>query len=274
MFASQNVQFETLTPTISTMVLPETEITARVNTTTATSVGEGGGEGGSAPRDQASFVNNGQFLDVVLNEENAFTSPQMVASKINEQNKLDGNKSLTMALQLTTEKTTLSPCIDLDRLSLITTTNRVNWWPGGPAPYGQQSAIDRTQDVSTLPNGDQNDAVYITRLARLGSEARSLKVDFQITRHPSTEVRVYYRAFKAGDTADPNTLGWELVGEPLTTQNQQYDSSPTDEYLWKDYAYEKKGLNFNAFQLKIVMRSKNQARVPLIADLRAIALAT
>ena len=273
-FASQNVQFETLTPTISTMVLPETEITARVNTTTATSVGEGGGEGGSAPRDQASFVNNGQFLDVVLNEENAFTSPQMVASKINEQNKLDGNKSLTMALQLTTEKSTLSPCIDLDRLSLITTTNRVNWWPGGPAPYGQQSAIDRTQDVSTLPNGDQNDAVYITRLARLGSEARSLKVDFQITRHPSTEVRVYYRAFKAGDTADPNTLGWELVGEPLTTQNQQYDSSPTDEYLWKDYAYEKKGLNFNAFQLKIVMRSKNQARVPLIADLRAIALAT
>ena len=116
--------------------------------------------------------------------------------------------------------------------------------------------------------------MYITRLARLGSEARSLKVDFQITRHPSTEVRVYYRAFKAGDTADPNTLGWELVGEPLTTQNQQYDSSPTDEYLWKDYAYEKKGLNFNAFQLKIVMRSKNQARVPLIADLRAIALAT
>ena len=273
-FASQNVQFECLTPTISTMVLPETEITARVNTTTATSVGEGGGEGGSAPRDQASFINNGQYLDVVLNEENHFTTPQMVASKINEQNKLDGNKSLTMALQLTTEKSSLSPCIDLDRLSLITTTNRVNWWPGGPAPYGQQSAIDRTQDVSTLPNGDQNDAVYITRLARLGSEARSLKVDFQITRHPATEVRVYYRAFKAGDTADPNTLGWELVGEPLTTQNQQYDSTPTDEYLWKDYAYEKKGLTFNAFQLKIVMRSKNQARVPLIADLRAIALAT
>ena len=273
-FASQNVQFETVTPSISTMVLPETEITARVNTTTATSVGDGGGEGGSAARDQASFINNGQFLDVVLNQENAFTSPQMVASKINEQNKLDGNKSMTLALQMTTEKSTLSPCIDLDRLSIITTTNRINWWPGGPAPYGQQALIDRTQDVSTLPTGDQNDAVYVTRLARLGSEARSLKVDFQITRHPATEVRVYYRAFKAGDTADPNTIGWEMIGEPVTTQNQQYDSTPTDEYLWKDYAYEKKGLNFNAFQLKIVMRSKNQARVPLLADLRAIALAT
>ena len=38
-WASQNVQFETLTPTISTMVLPETQVTARVNTTTATSIG-------------------------------------------------------------------------------------------------------------------------------------------------------------------------------------------------------------------------------------------
>ena len=273
-WASQNVQFELITPTISTMVLPETDITARVNTTTATSVGDGGGEGASSPRDQNSFINNGNYLDIVLNQQNQFTSPQMIASKINEQNKLDGNKSLTLALELTTEKMNLSPCVDLDRLSLITTTNRVNWWPGGPAPYGQQALIDRTQDVSTLPTGDQNDAVYITRLARLGSEARSLKVDFQITRHPATEVRVYYRAFKAGDTADPNTLGWELIGEPVTTQNQQYDSTPTDEYLWKDYAYEKKGLTFNAFQLKIVMRSRNQARVPLLADLRAIALAT
>ena len=273
-WGTQNVQFECLTPTVSTMQLPETEIIARVNTTTATSVGDGGGEGGSSPRDQSSFINNGTYYDVVLNEENSFTSPQMIASKVNEQNKLDGNKSLTMAITLSTEKEALSPAIDLDRMSLITTTNRVNTWPGGPSPYGQQGDIDRTQDVSTLPTGDQNDAVYITRLARLGSEARAIKVDFQITRHPQTEVRIYYRAFKTGDNADPNNVGWSPIGDPITTLNQDYDTSPTDEYLWKDYAYEKKGLSFNAFQLKIVMRSKNQARVPLIADLRAIALAT
>ena len=35
-FATQNVQFETLTPTVSTMNLPETTITARINTTSAT----------------------------------------------------------------------------------------------------------------------------------------------------------------------------------------------------------------------------------------------
>ena len=269
-WASQNVQFETLTPTVSTMVLPETQVTARVNTTTATSIGNG-----STLVDQNSFINSGQYLDVVLNQENAFFQPQMVCSKINEQNKLDGNKSFTMAITLNTEKDTLSPCIDLDRMSLITTSNRVNWWPGGPEPYGQQNNIDMTADVSTLPQGDQNDAVYITRLARLGSEARSLKIDFQTTRHPSTEIRVYYKAFKTGDATDPATIGWTYVGAPLETANAvDYDTSATDENLWKDYPYEVRGLQFNAFQIKIVMRSKNQARIPLIADLRAIALAT
>jgi len=269
-WASQNVQFESLTPTVSTMVLPETSITARVNTTTATSIGNG-----STVVDQNSFINSGQYLDVVLNQLNQFEQPQMVCSKINEQNKLDGNKSFNMALVLTTEKETLSPCIDLDRLSLITTSNRVNYWPGGPEPYGQQNNIDTTQDVSTLPQGDQNDAVYITRLARLGSEARSLKIDFQTTRHPSTEIRLYYKAFKTGDNTDPATIGWTYVGDPLQSANAvDYDTTPTDEYLWKDYPYEVRGLSFNAFQIKIVMRSKNQARVPLIADLRAIALAT
>ena len=270
-YSSQNVQFETITPTVSTMVMADTNLSARLNTTTATSVGDG-----SSIVDQNSFINNGTYVDIVLNEQNQFTAPQMVASKINEQNKLDGNKSLTMSIMLETDKTSLSPCIDLDRVSLITTSNRVNMWPGGQSTYGQQSQIDRDQDVSTLAIGDQNDAVYITRLARLGKEARSLKIDFQVTRHPATELRIYYKAFKVGDATDPNTIGWTQMGLPTSNQNlgEAYDTTPTEEYLWKDYTYEARGLNFNAFQVKIVMRSKNQARVPLIADLRSIALAT
>ena len=268
-YASQNVQFETLTPSISVMDLPETTITARANTTSATSVGDGGGEGGSSPRDQASFINDGSYIPVTLNDRNIFSNPRMICSYVNEQNKLSGAKSFTLKVDLSTEKSTLSPVVDLDRCSLITTSNRINEWPGGPSPYGQQNAIDRTQDVSTLPSGDQNDAVYITRLARLIRESRSLRVDFQMSRPPEAEVRIYYRAFSIGTNDDINSIGWTLMPLPA-----QYDSSPSEEILWKDYYYEATGLNFNAFQIKIVMRSSSQARVPLIADLRAIALAT
>ena len=268
-YATQNVQFETLTPTISVMDLPETDITARINTTSATSVGDGGGEGGSSPRDQASFINDGSYVPITLNDLNFFPNPRMICSYINEQNKLNGAKSLTLKIDLSTEKSTLSPVVDLDRCSLITTTNRINEWPGGPQPYGQQGLIDTTQDVSLLPTGDQNDAVYITRLARLIRESRSLRVDFQMSRPPEAEVRIYYRTFNIGTNEDADSIGWSLMPLP-----EQYDSSPSEEILWKDYYYEVTGLNFNAFQLKIVMRSSSQAKIPLIADLRAIALAT
>ena len=117
----------------------------------------------------------------------------MVCSEVNELAKLNGEKSLTMLIDLSTEKSTLSPVVDLDRCSLITTTNRINKY--GPDAYGQQSQIDTTQDVSQLPFGDQNDAVYITRLARLIRESRSLRVDFQMSRPPEAEVRIYYRVF-------------------------------------------------------------------------------
>jgi hypothetical protein len=268
-FASQNVQFETLTPTVSVMNMPETDITARINTTTATSVGDGGGEGGSSPRDQASFVNDGSYIPITLNDLNFFPNPKMVASEVNENSKLDGQKSLTMLIDLSTTKSTLSPVVDLDRCSLITTSNRINEWPGGSSPYGQQGLIDRTQDVSLLPLGDQNDCVYITRLARLIRESRSLRVDFQMSRPPEADVRIYYRAFSTGTNEDLDSIGWVQMDKPL-----QYDDSPSEEILWKDYYYEVSGLNFNAFQLKFVLRSSSQARVPLIADLRAIALAT
>ena len=268
-FATQNTQFETLTPTISVMNMPETTITSRINTTTGTSVGDGGGEGGSTPRDQNSFVNDGSYQTITINDLNFFPNPKLVCSEVNELAKLDGQKSLTMAIDLSTTKSTLSPVVDLDRCSLITTSNRINNWPGGPSPYGQQGQIDRTQDVSTLPFGDQNDCVYITRLARLIRESRSLRVDFQMSRPPEAEVRIYYRAFSTGTNDDINSLGWTMMPLPL-----QYDASASEEILWKDYYYEVSGLNFNAFQLKIVMKSTSQARIPLIADLRAIALAT
>jgi hypothetical protein len=90
-----------------------------------------------------------------------------------------------------------------------------------------------------------------------------------MSRPPEAEVRIYYRAFSTGTNDDINSLGWTLMPLPL-----QYDASPSEEILWKDYYYEVSGLNFNAFQLKIVMKSTSQARIPLIADLRAIALAT
>ena len=260
--ASQNFQFETLRPSVANLVFPETSIVARVNTTSGTSVGDG-----TTVVDQASFVNNGTYYDITLNTENYFTTPQLICSKVNEDNKLGGNKSISLDLTLHTDNANVSPYVDLDRTSLITVSNRINQWPGGPQPLGINSLIEATADVSLEPSGDQNDAVYLTRIANLAQLSRTLKIDFGCYRPQGTEVRVYIKTYESGSEVDPNTINFVEV-------QPKGSIAASDVFEFRDYSYEAVGLNFNAFQVKIVLRSKNQATVPQVIDFRSTALAT
>ena len=260
--ASQNYQFETLRPSVANLVFPETSIVSRVNTTSSTSVGDG-----TAVVDQASFVNNGAYYDITLNTENYFATPQMICSKVNEDNKLGGNKSISLDCTLNTENPNVSPYVDLDRTSLITISNRINYWPGGPQPLGINSLIESTANVSLEPSGDQNDAVYLTRIANLAQLSRTLKIDFGCYRPQGTETRVYIKTFESGSEVDPNTINFVEIQPKVAIP-------ASDVFEFRDYSYEATGLNFNAFQVKIVMRSRNQASVPQIIDFRSTALAT
>ena len=105
--ATQNIQFETITPNLQTMTPPGTNIGARVRTISATSVD------GS----EQSFVDQG-FQAVSVTGQTHFETPRMVASKVNEDRQLSelpGNKSLTLEVLMTSKSRNVSPVIDLDR---------------------------------------------------------------------------------------------------------------------------------------------------------------
>ena len=118
--ATQNIQYEILVPQIQKLLLPKTDMTARVNTITGTSINDG------VTMSQNSFSNTGAFLDVNLDEDNYFTSPQLICSQANESAELSGEKSIRMDLTLTTESTTVTPVLDTDRLSITMVSNRIN----------------------------------------------------------------------------------------------------------------------------------------------------
>ena len=268
--ATQNLPFEVLTPNIKSLVLPKTSMTARANTVSGTSMGTGR----AADMDQQSFINDGSFNEVILNEENYYTNPRLICSQLNENNELSGNKSFTMEIIMGSELENVSPVVDLDRASLITTSNRINNMTAGlntgtgyTMEYGQ-SGWATLDDPSLVAKGDPNEAIYITRLTRLATKATSLQVTFSSTRHTDCTFGIYYKALSIGDSTPLDESQWINIGGQTN-----YTSTATEEELWKDYAYEQKGLDFNAFQIKIVMKSTNQARVPLIADFRATALA-
>jgi len=247
--ATQNVQFDLLTPQFAKVAFPETSINARAQIITGTSIGNG-----TTAVDQESFVNDGQFLDLSLDAANYFDTPRMVASKLNEDEELSGNKSLRMELTLDSTKPYLTPYIDLDRASIITTMNRIN----NPV----------NKDISLKATGDIHEAVYITKIATLANNSGAIKVFFSAFRPEDTELLVLYRVRPVGSTASIQQIDYSyfptnLSSIPGTTRLEKYF----------DYSYEVQGLKFDQYQIKVVMRSPVQCKVPILSDFRAIALA-
>ena len=118
--SSTNIMFGAAVPTFH-ILNPgsETETTAQIRTISGTSVG------GS----EVSFVDQG-FENVQINEYNDFSTPRMVASKVNEDAYLDNlprNKSLTVNLTLNKNaSSTLSPIIRTDTAFVELINHRLN----------------------------------------------------------------------------------------------------------------------------------------------------
>ena len=247
--ASQNIQYEVLTPQIQKVLLPKTSMEGAVNTISGTSINDG------SALSQNSFANTGEFFDVVLNDYNEFLSPQLICSQINESTELNGSKSFRLDLTLKSLKSNVSPVIDTDRMSIITTSNRIN------SPSNINSAL--------LPVGDEHEAAYITKIATLTNPSGAIKLMFAGSRPPDTHIKPLYRVLPAGSTDNIETLGWEF----FPTGGDSVIPATTEEEVYRDYAYEVSGLDFTQYQIKILFVSPNQASIPKIMDLRAIALA-
>jgi hypothetical protein len=248
--ASQNVPFEVITPNISNIVLSDTQLYARINRISGTSIGSNG-------QQEPSFINTNTYENVVLNTSNYLPNQSLILSSINEQAKLAGEKSFTMELLMESTKDTLSPVIDLDRCSIITTSNRIN----NPDNW----------DLARLPEGDPHESVYITKTVSLDEQvSRSIRVMFDAYRPSDTQIRVLYRVVPVGFAGDENTLLWQFFnadGGPDKAVN------PVNDYLFKPYEYNANDLEFSKFQIKIVLASPNQSLVPQIKYFRAIAAA-
>ena len=272
---TQNTQFEAITPNIEYMSPRDTTLDARVRTVSATSV----------DGTEVSFLDQG-FQDVEINGTTYFDTPRLVASKVNEDQNLTslpGSKSLTMELVLKTEDTNVSPVIDTDRISVVTTTNRVN------RPVTNYVDDNRVTDKS---DRDPNQAVYISKRVDLENPASFLQVKLAGHQPPGSDFRVLYKLFRP-DTIDEeqpyelfpgfanltDTTGdgfGDRVKDPRDNDGLPDKKVPLAKEVddFRDYQYTAKDLkNFTGFQIKIIMTSTDQSKVPKIRDLRGIAFA-
>ena len=217
-------------------------------------------------------------MDVTLDDMNHFETPRMVASKINEDRQLDdlpGNKSMTFEFAMTSVDDNVSPAIDLDRVSAILTTNRIN---NPVSDFASDPRVNQTGE-------DPCAATYVSNLIVLENPATSLKVQFAGYRRDSSDIRVMYKVLSEGESENSFEKDFELFpgfaniddnGNVInkTNNNGKPDNpvTPSASETFKDYEFTIEEIPpFTRFQVKIDMIGTNQAQPPYIKDLRAIA---
>jgi hypothetical protein len=264
--ATQNITFNSIRPNVQTLLPETTSIGARIRTTTGTSVNG----------TEISFADRG-FEGISLNSTNQLNETSAIYSKVNELSNLTtlpGNRSFTMELLLSTGDRKVSPMIDLHRVNIITTMNRIN------NPVSDFVLEPRVNQL----NGDPNAAIYVSKLVKLQKSADSLKVLFDAYRHSTNDIRVMYRLLR-NDTPDSQQLyeffpGYDNLDENGNVINSSKNNGRSDRFVqasntlddFGNYEFTGKNITpFNGFQIKIIMTGTNQSYVPLIRDLRAIA---
>ena len=270
--SSENIPFEVVKPIVQNVTPTNTNINAQIRTITASSI-----DGSEQP-----YLDKG-FEEISLTTNNYMSSPRMIASRINETTSLPtlpDNKSFTLNLSMESNTGLLSPIVDLDRVGVILTSNRLN-----------QPITDYITDnrVNTLKD-DPNAFVYASQPVTLENGATSIKIHLEAHINVTSDIRAFYAIAE-----DPND---ELIYRPfpgynnLLSTGQVIDPAKNDglpdklhaktdviaytssQVVWNDYEFTIDNLpTFRIWSIKLIGTGTNQAQPPRMKNLRVLALA-
>jgi hypothetical protein len=132
-YATFNRKFEILYPQIHYLTVTGTKIESSVKTTNIIPVD-------SQTTNYVSYSQTVDYEKTFLNESHYFANQKVVASRINESlNNL--TRSLTYKIVLTSEKSYLSPVIDLSSASVKSSTNRIESGAGQENRFGRRDQV-------------------------------------------------------------------------------------------------------------------------------------
>ena len=270
--ATENAQYDVSTTNMGLLVPARTKIDAGFLTTTGTSP-----NGSETP-----FTKSTTSRTLPLQDNYYWDTTNLVASEINETNEMSGTKSLSVPMTLSSDLDALSPVIDTQRLSMVAVANQIN-------------VIDSSSDVyptsiyraMTEPEGDNHSSIYLTKKINLETPATSLRVLLDAVRQSDASIKVLFKILRVDDAFDFDEMSFKFFNDDGTVSGSGgpdvvvRSSERREEYLEHEYTagVTDDGVGsaleeFISFQIKIVMRTTNQATPPLLKNLRVLALAT
>jgi len=270
--ATLNMPFEIITPLVQNLTVQGTSLSAEARTITGKSL-----SGNEIP-----FTDIG-FEPITINAPNYLDSTRIIASKVNEDNKLFnllGNKSMNLRLTLGTTDTRLSPVLDTQRISTILTSNRVN---KVIEDYATDSRVDIIEE-------DPSAFQYISKEITLENAASSIKIILDAHINLYSDIRAFYAIsensnFEPIFTPFPGYKNLDFRSQFINLEDSDGSSdrfvSPSNAvgFLSQDLEYREYTFTadqlppFRSYRIKLLLTSTNQVYVPRVKNLRVIALA-
>ena len=274
----QSYQYHTIWPSITAIEPPQTSLTYKIKTA-----------GGKSYADGTS--NTSGNLDVLGSAQTAVSA--------NQKNILPSLKRISPPSALTTslevEATYLSnnvfvsPVIDIQRVGATLSTNIIDN-PSNISSTTQNVPIEwshpldsdginsimgtsnQTSNYNPLFGEVKNDgpaaAKHVTKAVDLMEAAVGLKIILGANVPNETFLDMYYKTVKDKNLAD---VDWKRI-DPESPVIKDDDPSKFREVRYLVGKVDGTSDDFTTFQLKIVMRSSDQTKVPRLNDLRVIAL--
>jgi len=260
--STKNISYNTVFPNIQTNIPVGTDIQAAIKTTTSRSY---------AQKEENEFQKEGSFSSVPLLENSSFENLKLVANDSAETNQIGQVgvqvKSLEMEITMLGDSDR-APMIDMQRSSVGLISNVID---------KQASSATDNFNVplnfvdETAKTEGSSASKHLAREVVLEEAAVGLKILIDANRPVATDFQVYVR------TCDIDDL---LEEEDFVLVPQEADIPADDNVnVFRQYTYLYGGLggdilDFKKYQVKVVLRSTNQAFSPVLDNLRVIALST
>jgi hypothetical protein len=232
---------------VENILPPLTTISANAKLTSGKSIG------GS----ETAYQKETSYTAYPINRNIYFDVPKLLSTKRNANANLSGARSTSIKVDFTSASSLVSPVIDMQRTSVSTIHNIID----------NNNAIDVVAE--TTARGGSSLAKHITVPVTLAEKAKGLKILLGASKPSAASFDLYFRTNSTGG----------LLGDQDFVLIAPEEAVPSDDNpgVFRDYRYLAGGIggtldDFDQFQVKIVMKSTNSAKVPRFGDLRIIAL--
>jgi hypothetical protein len=255
--ADRNIPYSLAYPNIQMLKPKDTFIDAGMKATT----------GKSFAGSETAFQKSSTFEGIQINQNNAASKVYLVAHDSAETAELGaGVKSLDVQLNLSTDDSNVSPVIDLQRTSMSLFSTLIDKQDSSSS-VGFNVPLNFVNETSSSIGSSA--ARHLTNVYNLANDAVGIKVLIDANIPDAADFQLYFRTA----TSDENIFTKNFTLHPSESVLPK-DNNPN---VFREYEFLIGGQGgtltaFTKFQLKLIMRSTNQAIVPRFRALRIIAL--